>query len=284
MVPETRQPSGRPDAFYLLGRTPHEYQRLIAQARWISGYTEHAFIEAGIRPAIRVLDIGCGVGDVSLLVAKLVGSTGAVVGIDQDPGALSIASERAMALGAKHVIFMRGDFRNHEFNGLFDAVTGRYVLMYQADPVAAIRSIMTRLRPGGLAVFQELDMSRVPIARPKLPLFEKCFRWGLAANRKSKVNVRMGLDLYRSFIAAGLPEPTVRMDTIIGAGSDFEGADILAQSMRSILPTLEGAGIASREEVEIDTLANRLKAELASSNGVVTWSPIVTVSARTSIL
>jgi ubiquinone/menaquinone biosynthesis C-methylase UbiE len=155
-----------------------------------------------------VLDIGCGVGDVSLLVAKLAGSTEAVVGIDQDPGALSIASERAIALGAKHIGFARGHFRNYEFNGQFDPATGRYVLMYQADPAPAIKSTMTRLKPGELAVFQELDMSRVPIARPKL-----------------------------------------------------------AQSMRSILPMLEVAGIASREEVEIGTPARRLKAELALRAG-----------------
>ena len=239
------------------------------------------FSKQGFAPAFRVLDIGCGVGDVSLLVAKLVGSTGAVVGVDQDAGALSIASERAAALGTQNVSFVHGDFRKCDCPGPFDAVTGRYVLMYQANPVAAIQSILTRLKPRGLAVFQELDMSRVPVTRPKLPLFEKCFRWARVANRKSKVNVRMGLDLYSAFIAAGLPEPMVRMDTIIGAGPDFAGVDILAQSMRSILPTLERASIATAEEVEIDTLADRLRAELASSHGVVTWSPIVTVWART---
>lgn len=284
MVPEARQSGSGPDAYYLLGRTQHEYQRLMAQARWISGYTEHAFVAAGMRPGMHVLDTGCGVGDVSLLVAKLVGSAGRVVGVDQDPGALAIGSQRARESGAAQIRFVRGDFRSYEFDEKFDAATGRYVLMYQTDPVAALRSVMARLKPGGLAVFQELDMSGMPMTRPKLPLFEKCFRWARVANRRSKVNVHMGLDLYRCFVAAGFQQPSVRMDTIIGAGPDFAGAEILAESMRSILPTLEREGIATAEEVAADTLAERLKDELASSNGVVTWSPIVTVWARTGVM
>jgi ubiquinone/menaquinone biosynthesis C-methylase UbiE len=46
--------------------------------------TERLLRSAGIEPGMRVLDIGCGAGDVSMLAAELVGSTGSVVGIDRN--------------------------------------------------------------------------------------------------------------------------------------------------------------------------------------------------------
>jgi ubiquinone/menaquinone biosynthesis C-methylase UbiE len=268
-------PHGRSDAQYLLGRTNREYERLIAQARWISGYTEHAFKKAGIRPGLRVLDVGCGVGDVSLLLANFLGDSGKIVGIDQDAGALSIARKRADAAGFSTMSFVQGDFRTYDFGHLFDAAVGRYVLMYQANPVIAVQSLMKRLEPGGIIVFQELDMSRIPICWPRIPLFENCFRWGRAANLKAKVHVRMGLDLYRTFVLSGLAKTSLHMDTIVGAGPDFPGYEIMAESMRSILPVLESLGIADPDEVRIETLAERLRDAVVSANAIVTWCPIV---------
>jgi ubiquinone/menaquinone biosynthesis C-methylase UbiE len=273
----TANSGGRSDAHYLLGRTNREYERLITQGRWISGYTEQVFKEAGIRPGMRVLDTGCGVGDVSFLVAKLLDGSGEVVGIDRDAGALSVAHQRTDAAGLRNVSFVEGDFRTHNFHGLFDAAVGRYVLMYQADPVAAVQSLLMRLKAGGLIAFQELDMSRIPTCWPSIPLFEKCFRWGRAANRKAKVHVRMGLDLYRTFVLSGLFEIKLRMDTIVGGGPDFPGYEIMAESIRSILPALENFGIASADEVHIETLAKRLRDAVVSANAIVTWCPIVGV-------
>ena len=208
---------------------------------------------------MRVLDIGCGVGDVSLLVAKLLGDSGEVIGIDQDAGALAKARERVEAAGLRTVSFVQGDFRTYDFRGLFDAAVGRYVLMYQANPVAAVQSVLKRLEPDGLVAFQELDMSRIPICWPSVPLFEKCFRWARAANRKARVRIQMELELYRTFILSGLAETKIHMDTIVGAGVDFPGYEIIAESMRSILPLLESSGIASPEEVGVETLAQRLR-------------------------
>ena len=277
------KPHSRMDAHYLLGRTDREYERLIAQARWINGYTEQTFREAGIQTGMRVLDVGCGVGDVSLLLAKLVGSSGKVVGIDQDAGALSRARQRVESAGFETVSFVQGDFRTHDLSGSFDAAVGRYVLMYQANPVSAVRSLLARLHSGAVIAFQELDMSRVPICRPRIPLFENCFRWGRLANRKSRVHVGMGLDLYRTFVACGMPETKLRMDTIIGAGPDFSGYEILAESMRSILPVIEKFGIASAQDVGIDTLAQRLRDAAVKTNATVIWSPIISAWAAKTV-
>jgi tRNA A58 N-methylase Trm61 len=76
---------------YLLGQSAAETQRLQLQARVIAPHSAQLFRFAGIGPGMRVLDVGCGAGDVSLLLADLVGPTGAVIGVDRDPAILDQA-------------------------------------------------------------------------------------------------------------------------------------------------------------------------------------------------
>ena len=122
------------DTEYALGRHDGEYDRLITQARQLAPLTRRVFTAAGIEAGMRVLDVGCGVGDVSALLAELVGPTGQVVGVDLDADAVRVATERNA--GLDHVAFVTGDAR--EVNSEpFDAVAGRFVLMYTADPTFA---------------------------------------------------------------------------------------------------------------------------------------------------
>ena len=80
---------------YILGRSRREIQRLIQQADIIRPITERLLMRLNIGPGARVLDLGCGAGDVSMLVAELVGPTGRLIGIDQNADVLAIATERA---------------------------------------------------------------------------------------------------------------------------------------------------------------------------------------------
>src|SRR5262245_55311254 len=76
------------DTDYALGRTDEEYERLVEQAEVLRPLTERMLRAAGIGAGMRVLDVGCGLGDVSFLVSELVGPGGSVVGIDLDGAAL----------------------------------------------------------------------------------------------------------------------------------------------------------------------------------------------------
>ena len=85
------------DTDYAFGRTHAEYARLIEQAELFRPLTERMLIAAGIKRGMHVLDVGCGVGDVSFLVAALVGPEGSVVGVDLDAEVLKLAEERRAA-------------------------------------------------------------------------------------------------------------------------------------------------------------------------------------------
>jgi cyclopropane fatty-acyl-phospholipid synthase-like methyltransferase len=95
------EPSGR----YPLGYSEDESHRLAAQAAFFEDLTGDVFQRAGIGMGMQVLDLGCGVGDVSFLAAGMVGGAGAVLGIDRNASSIETARHRAMGLGLSNVQF-----------------------------------------------------------------------------------------------------------------------------------------------------------------------------------
>ncbi len=140
---------------YALGRSPQEYARLARQAEIMKPMTRRLFAEAGVQPGMRVVDLGSGAGDVCMLLAEMVGLSGTVIGLDLDKDALLHARERAAAAGFANITFAHSDFAHYVPDAPLDAIVGRLVLMYQADPAAALAKLTPYLRPGGVVAFIE---------------------------------------------------------------------------------------------------------------------------------
>src|SRR5262245_1685003 len=109
---------------YAPGHASGEIARLIDQGRWFADLTERLFRDAGMQPGMRVLDIGCGVGDVSFLAVQLVGNDGAVIGVDRAAEAVDVASARAAAAGVTNVRFVVGDVATVTLPQPVDMVVG----------------------------------------------------------------------------------------------------------------------------------------------------------------
>ena len=90
---------------YALGYSEDEARRLASQAAFLEDLTADVLRRAGIGSGMEVLDLGCGVGDVSVLAARMVGECGAVLGIDRAASSVEMARRRAAALGARNVRF-----------------------------------------------------------------------------------------------------------------------------------------------------------------------------------
>jgi SAM-dependent methyltransferase len=269
----------RADTLYVLGCSKHEHRRLMAQADRIAPFTRRFLLAAGIAPGMRVLDVGCGPGDVSLLAAEVVGPTGEVVGVDRDPGVLAVARSRATA--TPWAIFVQGDFRELPVEEPFDAVIGRCVLAHQTDPVAALRSLLPHVRPDGIVAFQEPDLD-LAAAVPPLPTFDRTIAWMRATFARGGAHLRMGTELFATFTAAALPPPTMQFDAGIGGGPDYHAYDRIAAGVRSLLPKLEEWGIATADEVRIETLADWLRAEAVAAGAVITSPALIGAWARTA--
>ena len=261
---------------YVLGRSEVESQRLIKQATFLRPSTERVFRKAGISEGMRVLDLGCGAGDVSFLAAELVGPTGSVVGIDVDPGVLAVARARANERGLTWVKFEERAVDTFTTTELFDAVVGRFVLIYQADPVATLRHVSRLVRSGGLVVMQEPDF-RVGIATvPTVALWQHVQHWIAETFRRGGVHYDIGGRLYHVFRLAGLPGPALLEHISAGGGATMRPfCENSAEIVRSLLPRIEQFGIATTTEVQVETLADRLEHETCAAECQITYIPIV---------
>ncbi len=87
--------------------------------------------------------------------------------------------------------------------------------------------------------------------------------------------MEMGIKLYSAFIAAGLPAPSMRAERPIGGGPDYPGHHFLAESARSALPIMEQLGVATAEDIGIETLYERLRDEAVGLDGVTAWPSLM---------
>jgi ubiquinone/menaquinone biosynthesis C-methylase UbiE len=244
-------------------------QRLLKQGWLLNSFTRRMLEDAGLTAGMDVLDLGCGPGDVSLMAAELVGAGGSVRGIDTNPAALRLAAARAKAAGFTHVSFQTCDVRALTLEQDYDAIVGRLILQYLPERASLLHRLAQHLRPGGVVAFQEYDRSPDDpnLSYPLSSLAQQVWRWLTQALQQGGVELQMGLHLYRTFLEAGLPAPQLRCEAAIGAGPEWVGYEVLAETVRSVLPLLVKGGIASVEDVDIETLADRLRAEIVSHQG-----------------
>ena len=270
------------DRQYTMGRSDEETERLIEQSRLFEPITRRFLTSAGIGEGMRVLDIGSGAGDVALIAAELVGPKGEVVGVDMNPDILEIARKRARLAEHENVRFLAGDAQGLDLGGQFDALVGRLVLMYLPDPVAVLKQLLNQVRPGGIVMFQEIDFTITEAYRhPDTPLMSKLGDWIVEVFERSGANGNMGLELYRVFVEAGLPEPAFDAGMLLGGSADWPGYSYVANSFRSVIPLLEHYGIATAEEVDIDTIPQRVRAEIVAAKRPVVIPPHFGAWART---
>jgi SAM-dependent methyltransferase len=104
-------------------------------------------------PGQRALDIGCGFGDTTRQIARLVGPEGEAVGVDASPRFIAASREEAATEGVENVRYAVADVEAglpDEVGGDFDRVFSRMGTMFFANPVPAMRRIRATMRPGAL--------------------------------------------------------------------------------------------------------------------------------------
>ncbi len=260
------------DALYVVGDSAHERKRLQEQGNYLYPFTRRLFENAGITKGMRVLDVGSGAGDVAFLLAELVGPDGAVVGVDSNPAILETARQRAAVNGYANVSFVAGDIREVDIAGEFDAAAGRLVLLYLQSPTAAIQRVCNFLRPGGVVAFLEPNLTTGFESHPPSPLVDKTAYWLRETFNRARIDLQMGIKLRETLVGAGLAEPEMQIDAVIGGGHSWYAYKYAEDTIRSMLPAMEKLGVATAAEVEIDTLAERLRQEMVSLNSAALLS------------
>src|SRR5581483_7995977 len=141
--------------------------------------------QAGLGPAMHVVDLGAGAGDTALLAGRLVGPTGSVLGVERSPEQVATARKRIAGLGIDNVGFVEGDVAAlgdilAEHPVPVDAVIGRLILMWVPGRLDVLRTCAAALAPGALVFAVEMDIE-YDFAVPASPLWQNVQRWVLRA-------------------------------------------------------------------------------------------------------
>jgi ubiquinone/menaquinone biosynthesis C-methylase UbiE len=256
---------------YILGQSEYEYERLTFQAKILRPFREKFFRFAGLGPGMRVLEVGSGMGDVAFLAAEIVGPGGWVLGVDQDTTGVEKARERSRQQGCSSwVSFEASKLAEFETADRFDAIVGRYILLYQQDPGAIIRRLLKFLKPGGIVVFHEMDFANAHSSDPPCPFWEEIYGLLSEAFRRAGIPPDYGRRVAGAFLGAGLPFPTVLAESVVGGGRDSYLYYWIANTAMSVTPRLRELGLALPEGVTADeTLARRLEREVIAAGSQI---------------
>ncbi|MEL7062061.1 MAG: methyltransferase domain-containing protein, partial [Acidobacteriota bacterium] len=226
--------------------------------------TERLFKTAGLCEGMRVLELGCGPGEVTEVLARLVGPQGGVLAVDRSEKSLTAARERLS--GIETVRFTCADLNDGPGyladieQSSFDAIAGRRVFMYLQQPAQVLGGLRPWLRDRGLVVFEEADSTLCPGRVGAYPAHDQAVAWLDRMLDAEGVDRSMGFHLPQTFLEAGLSFERIWAEAVVeGQGDQFP----LGELLTLIAPRLEAAAIASADDIA--ALVDQLQREIDAS-------------------
>src|SRR5579859_4146665 len=188
------------------GQAGYERLQLLARVHWPN--TRAHLERAGLAAGMRCIDVGCGGGEVTIEIAKLIAPDGSVIGIDMDDVKLDLARAAAVDRGLTNIEFRALNI--HEWNepDAYDAVFCRFVLHHLRHPVDILRRMWAAVRPGGAIIVEDADFDGWCCYPPNdgFDFFLRAYNQALA---RWGGDHALGRKLYSYFLEAGIPHSHV---------------------------------------------------------------------------
>lgn len=196
---------------YLLGTDDGELRRLGFQHQVWAAEAAESWARGGFGPGSQLLDVGCGPGYATLDLARLVGETGRVVGVDVSPRFVQHLQARAVALGQRNVSVELQDVEALELPPeSFDGAYARWLITFVRRPEAVIAGVARALRPGGrLVVHDYLQYAAFQLC-PEHPAVRRVIDAVMASWRDGGGDPHVGARLPRMMLEAGLEAVSIR--------------------------------------------------------------------------
>jgi ubiquinone/menaquinone biosynthesis C-methylase UbiE len=207
---------------------------------------QRVLVQAGIRPGMRVADIGCGVGMVTNMLSRLVGPKGNVVGVDASKDQIEQA-RKLLPVDAANISFVAASALSTGLpSDSFDLVYCRFLLIHLSDPQQALAEMSRILKPNGILVCEDGDLTSAGSQPPsKLNAFADLF--GRLGPVKG-VDYTLGKHLFQMFIRAGFNKPEITFNQpVIARGEEKR---LLELSVAEAKQSFVGAGLITAEEIE----------------------------------
>lgn len=221
-------------------------------------YFTNRLLRKHLQAGMNVLDVGCGNGEISFLLADAVGEKGHVDGIDINPAAIHAALEQKKKANRQNISFAVANL-NKLTGKKYDAIFGRRVLMYQNDIPDTVNTLKNLLSPGGIMIFQESDEAGSLLNdQNELPVHITAQNWIWETVRREGGNTHIGSELYHLMKTAGLQVTDYCSEAVLQTAES--GSD-LAWVVNVMQKRMEALGI----HPETEALEERLNKEMQTA-------------------
>jgi SAM-dependent methyltransferase len=221
--------------------------------------------KAGLCKGLRVADIGCGTGLISLWIATQVGAEGRVVGVDMSCEQLKVAQANAAAAGLTNVSFQEGSaYETNLPPGQFDMIYSRFLMCHISQPAKSLREMRALLKPDGILVCEDHDDGGI-FSEPPTRAYRRLVEISDAVNRARGLDSYIGLKLPRLIREAGFGKPEVVVKQI----AELRGPRKLFWeiTLREAAPAILASGVATKEE--LDTVCSEIRAVAEDETALV---------------
>lgn len=217
---------------------------LLARVKWPT--TKALLRRAGLRKGMRVLDVGCGGGAVTLQLAHWVGPRGQAVGIDQDERAIELA-----ALEAKRrrlpAVFRSSQATDRHEKGSYDLVFARFLLTHLPDPEKALMQMVQAAKVGGTVVVEDIDFPG-SFCHPACGAYDRYVDLYQQVSKRRGGDPAIGPRLLELSADAGLKD--LQVEVILPTFREGEGKLIAPVTMEHIRESVLSEKLATSREID----------------------------------
>ena len=220
--------------------------RLDLLARVMLPTTVGLLDQIGLRRGMKCLDVGCGGGHVTLLMARITGPEGQVIGTDADGGILGLARKDAELANVANVRFKDLDACARAWHEEFDVVYARFLLSHLDKPQNCLASMMEACRLGGSIVIEDTDFAG-SFCYPICAAYERYKKLYQELVQRRGGDSNIGAKLPAMFLSVGIK--AVELNVIQPAHIRGEGKMMTPLTMARISDALITERLATEEEV-----------------------------------
>jgi ubiquinone/menaquinone biosynthesis C-methylase UbiE len=226
------------------------WRRLNLLARTMGPTSRAHLVDAGVREGMTCIDVGCGGGHVTQLLAGMVGPSGRAIGIDFDPVKLAAAKAEAESAGLRNVEFREIDVLRWRESSAYDVVFGRFILSHLPDCERVLFNMRDALRRGGVVVLDDIDFSG-GFCHPPNDGYRRYSDLYRAVVERRGGDADLGKRLFELTCAAGFSDVHVRVVQLVHTGHQPEKAMALV-TLQNIVSAVLSESLATEAELQAD--------------------------------
>jgi ubiquinone/menaquinone biosynthesis C-methylase UbiE len=149
------------------------HESVLRSHRWRTAENSAGYLLEAVTPGMRLLDVGCGPGTITMDLAAMVGPRGRVTALERTDAALDLARQEGRRRGVTNVDFVVGDVAALDLaDDSFDVVHAHQVLQHVNDPRLALREMRRVCRPGGVVAARDSDYAGF-VWHPQTPTLDR---------------------------------------------------------------------------------------------------------------